>query len=97
MDAILALIIYIVALNVLTFAMMGNDKRKAKKHLWRTPEINFFILSLIGGSLGTLLGMYSFRHKTKKWYFRFGLPILLLIQVGIGVFLVMSPIEFVFI
>jgi uncharacterized membrane protein YsdA (DUF1294 family) len=97
MDAILALIIYIVTLNVLTFAMMGNDKRKAKKHLWRTPEINFFILSLIGGSLGTLLGMYSFRHKTKKWYFRFGLPILLLIQVGIAIFLVMSPIEFVFI
>ena len=97
MDAILALIIYFSVINILTFILMGNDKRKAKKNLWRTPEINFFILSLIGGSLGTLLGMYFFRHKTRKWYFRFGIPILLLIQVGITAFLVMSPIEFVFI
>lgn len=97
MDAILALIIYFSAINILTFILMGSDKRKAKKNLWRTPEINFFILSLIGGSLGTLLGMYFFRHKTKKWYFRFGIPLLLLIQVGIAIFLAMSPIEFVFI
>jgi len=96
MDAILAIIAYFFILNILTFIMMGNDKRKAKKHLWRTPELNFFILSFLGGSLGALLGMYFFQHKTRRWYFRFGLPTILIIQIIVVVLLFASPMEFIF-
>ncbi len=96
MNAILAITGYFLILNILTFFMMGNDKRKAKKHLWRTPELNFFIFSILGGSLGTIFGMYFFRHKTRKWYFRFGLPSILIIQVIIAALLFASPIEFIF-
>jgi uncharacterized membrane protein YsdA (DUF1294 family) len=96
MKAIFVIIGYFLILNLLTFIMMGIDKRKAKKNLWRTPELNFFILSFLGGSLGALLGMYFFRHKTKHWYFRFGLPTILIIQVIGIVLLIASPIELVF-
>lgn len=60
---------------------MFLDKRKAKKHKWRISEKNIFLIALLGGSLGCLLGMNIFRHKTKHWYFRFGLPTILILQV----------------
>ncbi len=97
MDTIFILIIYFVALNILTFFMMGRDKIKARKNLWRTPEGTFFVLSIIGGTIGTIFGMYLFRHKTRKWYFRFGLPLILIIQVVIIFLIKLAPIEFIFI
>ncbi len=60
---------------------MFLDKRKAKNHKWRIPERNIFLIALLGGSLGCLLGMNIFRHKTKHWYFKFGLPTILILQV----------------
>lgn len=96
MKTILGITFYFLFLNLLTFLMMGNDKRKARRNRWRTPEFNFFILSLIGGSLGTLLGMYSFHHKTRRWHFRFGIPAILIVQILGIVLLIASPIEFVF-
>lgn len=60
---------------------MFLDKRKAKRHEWRISEKNIFLIALLGGSLGCLLGMNIFRHKTKHWYFKFGLPTILLLQV----------------
>lgn len=60
---------------------MFLDKRKAKKHKWRISEKNIFLIALLGGSLGCLLGMNIFRHKTKHWYFKFGLPTILVLQV----------------
>lgn len=60
---------------------MFLDKRKAKKHKWRISEKNIFLIALLGGSLGCLLGMNIFRHKTKHWYFKFGLPTILILQV----------------
>ncbi len=60
---------------------MFLDKRKAKKHKWRISEKNIFLIALLCGSLGCLLGMNIFRHKTKHWYFRFGLPTILVLQV----------------
>jgi len=65
---------------------MFLDKRKAKKHKWRISEKNIFLIALLGGSLGCLLGMNIFRHKTKHWYFKFGLPTILVLQVVAIVF-----------
>ncbi|MBE5938255.1 MAG: DUF1294 domain-containing protein [Lachnospiraceae bacterium] len=74
-------IIYLIITNIIGYAIMGIDKSKAKKHAWRIPEKTLFGISIIGGSLGTLLGMYSFRHKTKHWYFVIGMPVILIIHV----------------
>lgn len=62
---------------------MFSDKQKAKHHRWRIPEKTLFLLALLGGSLGTTMGMHCFHHKTRHWYFRIGMPLILLIQIGI--------------
>ena len=67
MDNILKyLIIYLIVINLVAFLAMYMDKRKAKYGKWRIPEQSLFILALIGGSIGAIAGMYTFRHKTKK-------------------------------
>jgi uncharacterized membrane protein YsdA (DUF1294 family) len=81
------IIVYLVFMNLLGLALMGIDKRKAKNHAWRIPEKTLFLASLLGGSVGTWAGMYLFRHKTKHWYFVVGMPLILLIQIGLVVFL----------
>lgn len=75
------ILIYLGIINLIGFFTMFLDKQKAKKGKWRIPEKTLFLLALIGGSLGTTLGMHTFRHKTKHWYFRFGMPLILLIQI----------------
>ena len=80
--------IYLIVINITGLLLMGIDKRKARKNLWRIPEKTFFIVSLIGGSIGTWAGMYVFRHKTKHWYFVIGMPLILILQiVGFGYWL----------
>jgi len=74
-------VVYLIAMNLVGFAVMGIDKAKAKNHAWRIPEKAFFLVSLIGGSIGTWAGMYVFRHKTKHWYFVVGMPLILALQV----------------
>ena len=64
--------LYLLAINIATFSAFGADKR--------IPEKTLFLLSLLGGSAGALLGMRIFHHKTRKWYFRFGIPLLLILQ-----------------
>jgi len=95
MNVILLLIIYFVAMNLTGFIMMGSDKRKARKHIWRTPETVLFLPALLGGCPGSIAGMYFFHHKTKHWYFRYGLPFILLVQIVIVILLIRSPIEFI--
>lgn len=68
--------------SLIAFLTMGADKRRARLHRWRVPEAALFMLALVGGSWGAVLGMYLFRHKTKHWKFRLGLPILMLLQTG---------------
>ena len=63
------LIIYLIVINLISFLVMYIDKRKAKYGRWRIPEQTLFILALIGGSIGAIAGMYTFRHKTKKLRF----------------------------
>lgn len=96
MDVMLALIIYISVINIIGFIVMGVDKFLAKKKAYRVPEATLFTFAMFGGSLGTTLAMFFFRHKTRHWYFLYGMPVILLIQVAIIVFLTQSSIEFLF-
>ena len=94
MNPITFLIIYFVIINIVGFAIMGIDKRKAIKRTFRIPEATLFIIALIGGSIGSILGMQVFRHKTRHWYFVFGMPVILVIQIALLVLLLIGPIEF---
>ena len=67
---------------------MGLDKRKAKKNLWRIPEKTLFLSAILGGSAGAIAGMYVFHHKTRHWYFVIGMPLILVIQIGLGIWLI---------
>lgn len=60
---------------------MFLDKQKAKRHKWRIPENTLMFVAIIGGSIGSILGMQSFRHKTKHIKFKFGMPIILILQI----------------
>ncbi len=87
------LFLYLILLNLLGFILMGVDKRRAIRHAWRIPEAHLFGCAILGGSLGSILGMYTFRHKTKHWYFVFGMPAILLIQIILGILIVRSGIS----
>ena len=72
---------YISILNIIGIAVMWLDKSKAQGNAWRIPEKSLFLVSLIGGSIGTWVGMYLFRHKTKHWYFVVGMPLILVLHI----------------
>lgn len=74
--------LYLAAVNLTAFALMGLDKRRARRGTWRFSEKALFLPALLGGALGGTLGMKAFRHKTRHWYFRFGFPLLLLLQLA---------------
>lgn len=74
-------IIYLIVINLIAFFAMYLDKRKARYGKWRIPEQSLFILALIGGSIGAIAGMYTFRHKTKKLRFSIGFPMILILQI----------------
>lgn len=75
--------IYLLIINLIGFFAMGIDKFKAKNNFWRTKEKTLFTIAAIGGSVGSIIGMYTFRHKTKHNSFVFGMPMILAIQIGI--------------
>ncbi len=72
---------YLAIMNVIAFAAMGVDKSRAKRGAWRIPEKTLFSLSLLGGSIGALAGMYTFRHKTKHLKFVAGMPAVLVCHI----------------
>jgi len=82
-----ALAVWLIAINLVTFAVYGADKRRARRGAWRVPEKTLFLLPLLGGSVGALLGMRVFRHKTKHWYFVWGVPAILLAQAALAAWL----------
>ena len=82
-----ALLVWLAGVNVVTFALYGIDKYKAKKGRWRIPERTLLLLPLLGGSVGGILGMAAFHHKTRHWYFRVGLPAMFLLQAALSVYL----------
>ena len=81
------LAVYLAAINLATFIVYGADKRRARKGTWRVPEKMLFLLPLLGGSAGALLGMRVFHHKTRHWYFVWGIPAILLAQIALAVWL----------
>lgn len=93
MDVITLLLVYFVSVNLIGFAFMGIDKYKAKKRAFRIPEATLFIVAIIGGSIGSLLGMYAFRHKTRHRSFVYGMPFILLVQLALLIAFLNAPIE----
>ena len=79
----LIVFLYLLIMNIVGLAVMGIDKSKAKRNAWRIPERDLFLVSILGGSLGTWAGMYLFRHKTKHWYFVIGMPLIFFIHIAI--------------
>ena len=84
---LMALLLYLAAVNLVTFAVYGADKRRARKDKRRVSEKTLFLLAIIGGSVGALLGMKVFHHKTRHWYFVWGIPAILLVQIALPVVL----------
>ena len=78
----IAVIIWLVIINLTAFAIFGIDKKRAKKGQWRIPEKTLFLSAILGGSIGAILGMYIFHHKTKHWYFQFGIPAIIIVQIA---------------
>ena len=78
---------YLAAINLITFLVYGIDKWRAKRGAWRIPEKTLFLLPILGGSVGAIVGMRVFHHKTKHWYFKYGLPLILLLQIALVVWL----------
>lgn len=67
-------------LNIFGFVLVSLDKYKAKNRLWRIPERSFFLLSILGGSIGVYIGLFVFHHKTRNWYFMTLVPFIILAQ-----------------
>ena len=80
-------IIYLILINLIGFFVMWLDKRKAKKGKWRIPENTLFLITLLGGGIGTIAGMYTIRHKTKKLKFTIGLPAILILEIILFIYL----------
>lgn len=93
MDVITLLLEYLIAVNLIGFALMSIDKYKAKKRAFRIPEATLFIVAIIGGSIGSIIGMYAFRHKTRHWYFVYGMPAILILQILLIALLLHAPFE----
>ncbi len=91
MMVILFIVVYFATVNLLAFALMGIDKRKAIKGAFRIPEATLFIIAIIGGSIGSIAGMYTFRHKTRHFKFVYGMPAILVVQILLIILLFNAP------
>lgn len=75
------IVLYFVIINIIGFLIMFIDKQKAKRGAWRIPEKTIFIITALGGGIGTIAGMYAFRHKTQKLQFVIGLPFITILEI----------------
>ena len=91
METVIWIVVYFAAVNLLGFASMGIDKYRAQNHKWRISEAMLFFFAIIGGSIGSIIGMRFFRHKTKHKLFTIGLPIVLIIQILLILYLWLGP------
>lgn len=89
------LLAYCILINLVGFAMMGIDKYKAKKRAFRIPEATLFSIAMIGGSIGSIIGMYTFHHKTRHPKFTIGMPVILVIQLLLLLLIRFAPVEIV--
>ena len=82
MTMVNALLHYLIIINIVTFLVYGIDKWKAKQGSWHISEATLLMLAVIGGTIGTLLGMQVWRHKTRHLKFKYGLPLILVAQIA---------------
>lgn len=82
------IVIYLVIVNIIGFLAMYLDKQKAKKGSWRIQEKTLMMLTALGGGIGTLTGMYVFRHKTKKLKFTIGIPVIIIAEIILVIILI---------
>ena len=80
-------LLYLLLINAVSFLLMLVDKLKSKKNRWRIPERTLFGSALLGGSIGAILGMYTFRHKTRHLSFTLGMPAILIAQVALAIWI----------
>ncbi|MFA1821254.1 DUF1294 domain-containing protein [Virgibacillus oceani] len=90
MNDISMLLFYIIGVNLLSFILMGVDKRKAERRKYRIPERTFWMLAILGGAIGVIFGMKTYRHKTKHASFKFGMPLVLIINLILAGYLFIS-------
>ena len=81
---------YLLIINALGWLLMLADKRKAQKGLWRIPEATLMTVAALGGSIGSLISMYTFRHKTRHPKFTVGIPMILILQIAAAILLAWS-------
>ena len=82
------ILLYFLIINIIGILAMGIDKYKAKKDLWRIPEGTLMMICLLGGGIGTIFGMYKFRHKTKKLKFSVGMPTILISEIALIIYII---------
>ncbi len=80
------IITYLLIINLIGFLAMGIDKLKAKKNWWRIPEGTLLMITILGGGIGSILGIYTFRHKTKKLKFTVGMPTILISEIALIIY-----------
>lgn len=80
------IVLYLLGINLIAFLAMGIDKWKAKHDAWRIPENTLLILVVLGGGIGGIAGMYTFRHKTKKPRFFIGFPFILIFEISLAIY-----------
>ena len=73
---------YLIFINMLGYLSMGSDKKKAREGKYRISEKALFTIAILGGSIGSIIGMRKYRHKTKHWYFKYGMPLILIMQIA---------------
>ena len=79
---VISLLTYLLLINLAGLLSMAIDKEKARRHRWRIPEKTLFLIAALGGSLGSISGMFLFRHKTRRLSFRLGMPAILALQMA---------------
>ena len=84
---------YLIAINITTFFIYGIDKLKAKKGKWRIPESTLLLLAIIGGSIGAWLGIKVWHHKTRHKKFKYGIPLIVIIQIAIAIYIFRENIQ----
>ena len=84
---------YLIAINIITFFIYGIDKLKAKKGKWRIPESTLLLLAIIGGSIGAWLGIKVWHHKTLHKKFKYGIPLIVIAQIAIAVYIFRENIQ----
>ena len=80
------ILLYFIIINLIGFLAMAIDKWKAKNNAWRIPENTLFSITVLGGGIGTIAGMYVFRHKTKKPKFTIGMPVILVLEIVLVIY-----------